>query len=118
MRPRKRNIVYSTADDDFEMRTPPESERGTAVAQSLPPAEQTIRIQREKKGRGGKQVTVLRDFQLNAKDLNALGKQLKKACGSGGTVKEEGIIEIQGDHRDKIAAELQKRGYKTKFVGG
>ncbi len=115
MRRRKRNVVYSTADDDFEVREP---EKRTAVPQSRPPAEQTIRIQREKKGRGGKQVTVLRDFQLTDKELARLGKQLKKACGSGGTVKEGGIIEIQGDHREKIAEVLQAQGYKTKFVGG
>lgn len=115
MRRRKRNVVYSTADDDFEVKMPEEPE---TVLQSMPPAEQTIRIQREKKGRGGKQVTVLRDFQLTDKDLAELGKQLKKACGSGGTVKEGGIIEIQGDHREKIADVLQKQGYKTKFVGG
>jgi translation initiation factor 1 len=115
MRRRKRNVVYSTADDDFEEKRP---EVRTAVPQPLPPAEQTIRIQREKKGRGGKQVTVLRDFQLTDKDLVTLGKQLKKACGTGGTVKEGGIIEIQGDHRDTIAELLQKQGYNTKFVGG
>ena len=115
MRRRKRNVVYSTADDDFTVRTPQER---TAVPRSLPPVEQTIHIQREKKGRGGKQVTVLRDFQLTSDDLAKLGKQLKKACGSGGTVKEGGIIEIQGDHRDQIADVLQKQGYKTKFVGG
>lgn len=115
MRRHKRNVVYSTADDDFEVRKP---EERTAVPKSLPPTEQTICIQREKKGRGGKQVTVLRDFQLTDKDLAKLGKQLKKACGSGGTVKEGGVIEIQGDHRDRIAEVLQKQGYKTKFVGG
>ncbi len=115
MRRRKRNVVYSTADDDFEVKVP---EKRTAVPRSTPPSEQTIRIQREKKGRGGKQVTVLYDFQLTAKDLATLGKQLKKACGSGGTVKEDGIIEIQGDHRDRVADVLQKMGYKTKFVGG
>lgn len=118
MRQRKRNVVYSTADDDFEVKAPTEQRGGTAVPKSAPPHEQTIRIQREKKGRGGKQVTVLRDFQLTEKDLMKLGKLLKKACGSGGTVKEGGIIEIQGDHRDKIAEVLQKQEYKTKFVGG
>lgn len=112
---RKRNIVYSSADDDFEAR-PPEPPK--TVLRSQPPAQQTIAIRREKKGRGGKQVTVLRDFQLTEKDLGKLGKQLKKACGSGGTVKEGGIIEIQGDHRDRIAELLQKQGFKTKFVGG
>ena len=115
MRQRKRNIVYSSADDDFAVRQP---EPRKIVAKSAPSEQQTIAIQREKKGRGGKQVTVMRDFQLNEKDLNALGKQLKKACGSGGTVKEDGVIEIQGDHRDKLAALLQKQGFKTKFVGG
>ena len=115
MRQRKRNIVYSSADDDFEARQP---EQPKIIAQSAPPAEQTIVIQREKKGRGGKQVTILRDFQLSEKELNTLGKQLKKACGSGGTVKDGGIIEIQGDHREKLAQLLQKQGFKTKFVGG
>lgn len=114
----KRNVVYSSADDDFVARKPMEPVRGTAVRRSQPPAEQTISIRREKKGRGGKQVTVLYDFQLTATDLETLGKQLKKACGSGGTVKEEGVVEIQGDHRDKIAALLQKQGYQTKFTGG
>lgn len=118
MRRHKRNVVYSTADDDFKVRRPEEQKGGTAVPKSLPPTEQTICIQREKKGRGGKQVTVLRDFQLTDKDLAKLVKQLKKACGSGGTVKEGGITEIQGDHREKIAEVLQKQGYKTKFVGG
>ncbi|MEZ4594733.1 MAG: translation initiation factor [Chloroflexota bacterium] len=113
--PRKRNIVYSSADDDFEVRRP---EPPKIVAKSAPPAQQTIAILREKKGRGGKQVTVMRDFQLSEKDLETLGKQLKKACGSGGTVKEGGIIEVQGDHRERLAELLQKQGYKTKFVGG
>jgi translation initiation factor 1 len=84
---------------------------------SLPPQQQMARIERERKGRRGKTVTVVRDLQLTPEDLKALGKQLKKLCGSGGTVKD-GNIEIQGDHRDKIAAELQKLGYKSKFVGG
>jgi translation initiation factor 1 len=84
---------------------------------SLPPQQQMARIQREKKGRRGKTVTVVHDLQMTPDDLKALGKQLKKLCGSGGTVKD-GNIEIQGDHRDKIAAELLKLGYKSKFVGG
>lgn len=105
-------------DDDFMQRTPVKNVGKTAVSQRLPPNQQTISIQREKKGRGGKQVTVLRGFQLSAKDLEKLGKQLKKRCGSGGTVKSGGIIEIQGDHREKIAFLLQKQGFKTKFTGG
>jgi len=117
MRQRNRNVVYSTADDDFVDKKPAEK-ANKPLSRSLPPAEQVIGILREKKGRGGKQVTVLRDFQLTAVDLETLGKQLKKVCGTGGTVKEGGVIEIQGDHRDKLAALLQKQGYKTKFIGG
>ncbi|MCP4415092.1 MAG: translation initiation factor [Chloroflexi bacterium] len=115
---RKRSRVYSSMDDDFKRRGAVRDVGRTAVAHILPPKEQTISIQREKKGRGGKQVTVMRGFQLAAKDLDRLGKTLKKGCGSGGTVKQEGIVEIQGDHRERIAALLQKQGFKTKFVGG
>ena len=69
------------------------------------------------KGRGGKTVTVVFDLILTPQDLKALAKLLKQTCGSGGTVKE-GAIEIQGDHREKIAAKLSLLGYKTKFIGG
>ncbi len=86
-------------------------------ATSLPPQQQTVRIQRETKGRGGKTVTVISGLQLAPADLTALGKQLKAACGTGGTVKE-GNIEIQGDHRERVVAELKKRGYKVKLAGG
>lgn len=115
MRKRKRNVVYTSADDDFKVR---KTEKPKAAPKSQPANAQTISIRREKKGRGGKQVTVLFDFQLTEKDLTKLGKQLKKACGSGGTVKEGGVIEIQGDHRERLAELLQKQGFKTKFVGG
>ncbi len=84
---------------------------------SLPPEQQTACIQRDRKGRGGKTVTVVSDLQLTPEDLAELGKQLKKLCGSGGTVKD-GNIEVQGDHRDRIAAEMQRLGYKVKLVGG
>ncbi len=84
---------------------------------SRPPSEQVASIRREKKGRGGKTVTVVYDLVLRPDDLKALGKRLKTACGTGGTVKD-GTIEIQGDHRDTIAATLQGLGYKTKFTGG
>jgi translation initiation factor 1 len=57
------------------------------------------------------------DLQLTPEDMKALAKQLKKKCGTGGAVKD-GNIEIQGDLRQKIADELQKMGYKTKFAGG
>lgn len=84
---------------------------------SAPPQQQSPRILRERKGRGGKTVTVIRDLQLAPDDLASLGKTLKKKCGAGGAVKD-GNIEIQGDHRERIALELQKLGYKAKLAGG
>jgi translation initiation factor 1 len=84
---------------------------------SLPPQQQTAALHYERKGRGGKTVTVVRDLQLSPDDLKTLSKQLKQLCGTGGTVKE-GTIEIQGEHREKIAAFLRSQGYKTKLVGG
>jgi translation initiation factor 1 len=74
-------------------------------------------IQRQKKGRAGKTVTVVGNLQLTAQDLKGLAKHLKRVCASGGTVKD-GNIEIQGDHREQVAAALKKLGYKHKFVGG
>lgn len=62
-------------------------------------------------------MTVVRGLRMTPADLKDLGKQLRRACGTGGTVKD-GNIEIQGDHRDKVAAELQKLGFKHKFTGG
>jgi translation initiation factor 1 len=79
---------------------------------SLPPQQQKAIIQLERKGRGGKTVTVVRGLVLAPDDLKALSKGLKEACGTGGTVKE-GMIEIQGDHRTRISAYLKSLGYKT-----
>jgi len=62
-------------------------------------------------------VTVIMELKLTPQDMKALSKQLKKKCGTGGAVKD-GSIEIQGDQREKVAEELQKLGYTTKFVGG
>ncbi len=76
-----------------------------------------VRISRETKGRGGKAVTVVRGLAMDASDLAALAKQLKAACGSGGTVKD-GTVEVQGDHADKVAAFLQAKGHQVKRSGG
>lgn len=84
---------------------------------SVPPAEQTVYLHRERKGRGGKTVTVLKELQLNEADMKKLAKKLKKSCGTGGAIKN-GQIEIQGEHRERIAAELEKLGYNTKIAGG
>ena len=84
---------------------------------SLPPSQQEAHIRRETHGRGGKTVTVVYNLHLAPATLKALGKYLRHLCGTGGTVKE-GTIEIQGDHREKVAEALQVAGYRVKFTGG
>jgi translation initiation factor 1 len=76
-----------------------------------------IRVQREVKGRKGKTVTNSFGFQLNDDELKNLATQLKRHCGTGGSVKN-GIIIIQGDHRDTLITELKTRGFKAKISGG
>jgi translation initiation factor 1 len=76
-----------------------------------------VRLMRDRKGRGGKTVTVITGVPGNDTALSALAQQLKKLCGSGGTIKD-GTIEIQGDHCDKVQAKLIELGYKVKRVGG
>ena len=105
-------LVYSTDSDAM-----PDRSSEKAPATSLPPAEQQAGLRRERKGRKGKTVTVVEGLVLSPEDLKALAKRLKRACGTGGTVKD-GRIEIQGDHRDTIEATLVGLGYRTKRVGG
>jgi translation initiation factor 1 len=76
-----------------------------------------IRVGREIKGRAGKGVTTVAGLPLSLPDIESLATRLKKRCGSGGTVRE-GVIEIQGDHRDVIVAELIKQGWPAKKSGG
>ncbi|HLZ55755.1 MAG TPA: translation initiation factor Sui1 [Ktedonosporobacter sp.] len=75
------------------------------------------RVMRDRKHRGGKTVTVITGLPANEETLTALAQQLKKLCGSGGTVKD-GVIEIQGDHCDKVMTKLMGMGYKVKRAGG
>ena len=81
------------------------------------PSDGIVRISRETKGRGGKAVTVVRGLASDPATLATLAKQLKAACGSGGTVKD-GAVEVQGDHRSKIATLLIGQGRKVKQAGG
>jgi len=83
----------------------------------LAPGQQEAHIRREKKGRGGKTVTVIYNLRLAPAELKVLGRHLRQLCGTGGTVKE-GTIELQGDHREKVAEALQLIGYRFKFTGG
>lgn len=77
----------------------------------------TVRVSRETQGRKGKGVTVIAGLGLPAAELEALATELKKRCGSGGAA-ENGRIEIQGDHRDRLVEELIRRGWKAKRAGG
>ena len=76
-----------------------------------------VRLRRETKGRGGKAVTIISGIPLAEKELKTLAKVLKQKCGVGGSVKN-GDIEIQGDQRTLLRAELDRRGYTTKLAGG
>lgn len=76
-----------------------------------------VRLRRETKGRGGKTVTVITGIPLDEAGIKAVAAELKRRCGSGGTV-SDGVIEIQGDHRELLQAELTRRGYKVKLAGG
>ena len=76
-----------------------------------------VRVARETKGRKGKGVTLVTGLPVDGAALKALAKELKKTCGTGGTVKD-GVIEIQGEHRDTLVAALKKRGYDAKRSGG
>jgi len=101
-------IVYSTD---------PDSERQPKSAPAIPAKGQTARIWRDSKRRKGKTVTIVGSLRHDPAAFEKLCADLKKLCGAGGTVKD-GEIEIQGDHRERIAARLQALGYKIKFGGG
>ena len=104
--------VWSSEDGDLRKK-----DDNPAITKSLPPQQQTVYLHRESKGRGGKGVTLVKGLELSEADLTSLAKKLKQACGSGGTVKD-GVIEIQGENRERIADILRKLGYKVKVAGG
>ncbi len=104
-------VVYST-DPDFAF----QSTEGPGAA-TLPPQQQQLRVQLDKKQRGGKQVTLITGFVGADADLQALAKLLKTKCGGGGSAKD-GEILVQGDFREKILALLVQAGYKAKKIGG
>ena len=107
MRPRDK-IVYSTGVGRIAPgRDKPRMPRGDGI----------VRVRRETGGRGGKTVTAIYGVALPESKLADLAGELKRLCGTGGTVKD-GAIEIQGDHRDRIVAALEQRGYTVKLAGG
>lgn len=104
-------IMYST-NPDFV----PAQAAGTEEP-AVPNQQQDLRVQLDRKNRGGKAVTLITGFRGQPADLEILGKMLKSKCGVGGSAKEGEII-IQGDFRDKVVLLLQKEGYKVKKSGG
>ena len=110
--------VYSTEDGRISRPAPsrapaPAGPQATPAPQA--PDDGVVRIFRERSGRNGKVVTVIRG--LPARDLEARAADLKRACGAGGAVKE-GAVEIQGDHRERIAEQFRSLGYTVKLAGG
>jgi translation initiation factor 1 len=99
------------------LRKPP-----AATPRPVPPAGAAagparVRVGRETSGRSGKGVSVITGLPLTPAELQELATRLKKLCGAGGAVRE-GVIEIQGEHRDRLVAEMRKLGYDAKRSGG
>ena len=88
-----------------------------AESPRAPRGDGIVRVRRETQGRGGKTVTTVSGTGLASDALAALASDLKRRCGTGGSVKDQ-VIEIQGDHRPVIVAELEKRGFTVKLAGG
>lgn len=107
---RKGRLVYSTDPT-------PQAKRKKSATKEVPAAEQSIYVERSRKGRKGKTVTIISGFQHPPATLKKLLKQFKGSCGAGGTIKGN-TLEVQGDHRDKLIETLKKMGYKVKQKGG
>ena len=114
----KDSLVYSTEHGTMCPRCgKPKAGCVCGKAPTFPKGDTVVRIMRQTKGRKGKGVCLITGLPLSAGELEKLAKQLKQRCGAGGTVKD-GIIEIQGDHRDALFQELKKFGYAVKLAGG
>ncbi len=115
--PNNSKTVWSSEDGDLRKKALTPSPSPSGRGESLPLRQQTAYLHRESGGRGGKVVSVVKNLVLTEDDLKTLAKKLKQECGTGGTVKD-GMIEIQGEHRQRMAEVLKKLGYKVKIAGG
>lgn len=113
MTERNTRLVYSTGKEVPRKETP--REKGQPA--DLRNAQQKVIVRLDRKGRGGKSVTIIEGLQMPLQDKESLLKQLKTAIGTGGTLKD-GVLEIQGDHCGTIMAALGKLGYRPKRSGG
>ena len=108
MTSRDGRIVYTTGIGRISLQS---------AKKGVQPGDGIVRVRRETGSRGGKTVTTIRGVPVEESALKELAGELKRLCGSGGTAKD-GVIEIQGDHRDTIVAALTQRGYTVKLAGG
>ena len=115
---RNSRLVYSTGSGRLEESAPRRpAAPAAAKSKSLPHDDDVVRIFRERGGRGGKIVTVVRGLPERGSALDARAAELRRLCGAGGTVKG-GAVEIQGDHRERVADRLRALGYRVKLAGG
>ncbi len=114
---KKSGLVYSTESGTMCPHCNRQKQQCTCKQTQTVPRDGIVRLMRETKGRKGKGVTLINGLPLEPAALKKLAKSLKQKCGSGGAVKN-GVVEIQGDHRDALEKELTTLGYKVKRAGG
>lgn len=102
-------MVYSSSDGDLRKARPPKPATGAAAGR--------VKVRRETAGRRGKTVTTVTNVPVDDDGLRALAGRLKKRCGVGGSAKN-GVIELQGDHRDAVMDVLRAEGYDAVLAGG
>ena len=113
-----KRLVYSTVNGRMCPKCGwPADQCACSRESAIPKGDGIVRVARETKGRKGKGVTLITGLPLAGEEMKALAGELKRKCGTGGTIKD-GVIEIQGDHRDSLVQELKNRGYTVKKSGG
>jgi translation initiation factor 1 len=116
-------LVYSTdgggvrSSPPVPSRAPASAPRQSSRVPPVIPRDGVVRIFRDRGNRGGKVVTVVRGLRARGDALEALAAELKRLCGAGGTVKND-VVEIQGDHRERVAEQLRALGHTVKLAGG